>query len=315
MKKRAGKSRVPLRVAIVGAGKVGTVLGRVLVEEGARITAVVSRSRSSARSAASFLRCRTYADALTAIPPGTDIVFIATPHDAVAAVAETLARLEGLEFRRMGVCHASGMLTASVLGPLEGRGCAVFSFHPLQTFPRSFPPRRIVPLARGIWYGVDGSRPGLRMARRLARRLRGHVIEVPPEFRELYHAACVVASNHLTVLLSLLREMYGKVCGDTTPRLEPFRPIIEATILNVFATSPASALSGPVARGGVETVAKHLEAVRGSLPALLPYFTRLTLETIRLAAAKGSLPPERRNALEDLVMSYTQDPQTIGNRQ
>ncbi len=312
---RTVKSRVSLRVAIVGAGNVGTVLGRVLVEEGARITAVVSRSRSSARSAASFLRCRTYADALTAIPPETDIIFITTPHDAVAGVASALARLDGLEFSRMGACHASGMLTASVLKPLEERGSRVFSFHPLQTFPRGFPPRRIVPLARGIWYGADGSRPGLRMARRLAGALRGHVIEIPPEFRELYHATCVVASNHLTVLLSVVREMYGGVRPEGRSRPGPFRPIIEATIFNVFATSPASALSGPVARGGVDTVAKHLEAVRRSLPALLPYFTRMTLETIRLAVAGGTLTPERREALENLVMSYTQDPPTIGNRQ
>jgi predicted short-subunit dehydrogenase-like oxidoreductase (DUF2520 family) len=313
--KGTGKRRLPLRVAIVGAGNVGTVLGRVLVEEGGRITAVVSRSRSSARSAASFLRCRTHADALTAIPPETDIVFITTPHDAVAGVAATLARLEGLEFGRMGVCHASGMLTASVLEPLEERGAAVFSFHPLQTFPRGFPPRRIVPLARGIWYGADGPPAGLRMARRLARTLRGRVIEVPPEFRELYHATCVVASNHLTVLLSVVQEMYGGVRGGERPHLDPFRPIIEATILNAFAASPASALSGPVARGGVETVAKHLEALRASLPGLMPYFTRMTLETIRLALAGGTLTPERRDALEHLVMSYTQDPPTIGNRQ
>jgi predicted short-subunit dehydrogenase-like oxidoreductase (DUF2520 family) len=313
--KTTGRSRVPLRVAIVGAGKVGTVLGRVLVEEGARITAVISRSRSSARSAASFLRCRTYADALTAIPPGTDIVFIATPHDAVAGVASMLARLEGLEFRRMGACHASGMLSASVLRPLEERGATVFSFHPLQTFPRSFPPRRIVPLARGIWYGADGSRAGLRMARRLARALGGHVIEIPPESRELYHATCVVASNHLTALLSAVSEMYGSVCGEDRPSLEPFRPIMEATILNVLATSPASALSGPVARGGVDTVARHLEAVRASLPGLLPYFTRMTLETVRLAVARGSLTPERREALETMIMTYTQDLPTLGSGQ
>jgi predicted short-subunit dehydrogenase-like oxidoreductase (DUF2520 family) len=170
-----------------------------------------------------------------------------------------------------------------------------------------------VPLARGIWYGTDGARAGLRIARRLARALRGHVIEIPPEFRELYHAACVVASNHLTVLLSVVGEMYGSICREKRPRLEPFRPIIEATILNVFATSPAAALSGPVARGGVETVAKHLESVRASLPVLLPYFTRMTLETARLAAARGSLTPERREALENLIMAYTEDSPTIGN--
>ena len=312
--RRAKKRDVPLRVAIVGAGKVGTVLGRVLVEDGSRITAVISRSRASARTAASYLRCRVYADALTAIPPETDIAFIATPHDAVAAVAETLARLEGLEFSRMGACHASGMLTAAVLAPLEERGCTVFSFHPLQTFPRNFPVRRILPRARGIWYGVDGSPAGLRTARRLAKALSGRVIEIPPESRELYHAACVVASNHFTVMLSAVREMFGAATGDGRASLEPFKPILEATLLNVLATSPGAALSGPVARGGVGTVARHLEAVRGFCPDLLPYFTRMTLETARLASEAGSLGPERREAIDNLVQSFLQDPILPGNR-
>lgn len=308
------KSTEPLRVAIVGAGRVGTVLGRVLVEEGARVTAVVSRTRSSARLAAAYLGCRTYADAMTAIPPQTDIVFITTPHDAVPAVAATLARLEELDFGRMGVCHASGMLTAAVLRPLEERGAAVFSFHPLQTFPRGFSPKRIVPSARGIWYGADGSRAALRKARRLARALRGRVLEIPPEARELYHAACVVASNHLTALLAAVAVMGVSIRGKPGASLDPFRPIVEATIANVFATSPADALSGPVARGGVETVARHLAAVRTFVPSLLPYYTRMTLETARLAVARGSLTGERRAALEELVASYMQDPQHEGDR-
>ncbi len=311
--RRAKKRVLPLRVAIVGAGKVGTVLGRVLVEDGSRITAVISRSRASARTAAAYLRCRTYADALTAIPPETDIALIATPHAAVAGVAETLARLEGLEFSRMSVCHASGMLSAAVLAPLEERGCTVFSFHPLQTFPRNFSVRRILPRARGIWYGADGSPAGLRTARRLAKALSGRVIEIPPESRELYHAACVVASNHLTVLLSAVQEMFGAAAGDGRASLEPFRPILEATLRNVLATSPGAALSGPVARGGVDTVARHLEAVRNFCPGLLRYFTCMTLETARLASDAGSLAPERREAIDKLVQSFIQDPPPPGN--
>ncbi|HTY59587.1 MAG TPA: Rossmann-like and DUF2520 domain-containing protein [Bacteroidota bacterium] len=308
------KPRAPLRVALIGAGRVGTVLGRVLFEEGGRITAVISRSRSSARTAASFLGCRRFSDDPGAIPRETDIVFIATPHDAVEGAAEALSRCEQLDFRRLAVCHASGMLTAAVLGPLALRGAAPFSFHPLQTFPRGFPPRRIVPSARGIWYGVDGPPAGLRCARKFARALKGDVIEIPPGARELYHAACVVASNHLTALLAVIREMYGSVRGEALPSLEAFRPIIESTIRNVFGSSPEEALSGPVARGGVDTVRKHFEAVRGATPELLPYFAQMTQETVRLALRKGSLAGERREALEQLVMSYTHAVPPSGNR-
>ncbi len=80
-----------------------------------------------------------------------------------------------------------------------------------------------------------------------------------------------------------------------------FKPIMEATIRNIVAASPAGALSGPVARGGVGTVARHLEAVRRFAPALVPVFNALTLETVRLALAKGSITTDQARAFETLV--------------
>jgi len=296
-----------LRVAIVGGGKVGSVLGRIMAEGGARVTAVVSRSRASARTAARFVRCGNYSTALTAIPPETDLVFIATPHDAVADVARTLARLEGLEFNRLAVCHASGMLTAAVLEPLAVRGAAVFSFHPLQTFPRDFAPKDILPGARGIYFGIDGQPRGLRVARRLAAVMGGHVVEIPPPMREFYHAACVIASNHLTAMMGVVEAMYRTLRPSERSFYPVFRPIVEATLANIGASGPAAALSGPIARGGVDTVARHCEAIRQYAPEMLPYFTRMSLETVRLAVAKGSLTPERREALVRLIKTYTDD--------
>jgi predicted short-subunit dehydrogenase-like oxidoreductase (DUF2520 family) len=220
----------------------------------------------------------------------TDLVFIATPHGAIAPVAEALAREADLPWSRVSVCHASGMLTSEILAPLRGKGATVFSFHPLQTFPRDFAPREIVPSARGIFFGVDGEPAAIRKARQLARLLHGKTILVPPALRVFYHAACVVASNHLTVLLATLERM-----GDSFDRrnaLSAFRPIIDATLANVFRTTPAQALSGPVARGGVDTVRDHLRAVQAQTPDLIPYFVRMTAETVRLAQVKGALAEE-----------------------
>lgn len=303
MNRRSAPS-VRLRLAVVGAGKVGLVLGRVLQEEGARISAVVSRTAASARRGAAFLHCRTFGTDLSVIPRQTDLVLIATPHDGVAVTAETLAQMDDLDFHHLAVCHASGMLTASVLGALERRGATVFSFHPLQTFPRDFPLKAIVPRARGIYFGVDGSPQGLRMARRMARMLHGKAIEIPAAQRALYHAACVIASNHLTAMLFVLQSVHRAIRPMDSSFYEIYRPIIEATLANIAATSPAAALSGPIARGGVATVAGHFEALRGSAAELLPYFARMSLETVRLAAQKGSLAPGQREALEALIRPF-----------
>jgi predicted short-subunit dehydrogenase-like oxidoreductase (DUF2520 family) len=292
-----------LKVAIVGAGKVGTVLGRVLVEEGGRIVAVVSRTIRSAVTAGRYLRCRNSSTELSAIPPDTAIIYLTVPHAAVGEIARALAELPGRSFRRLAVCHASGMLTAEVLQPVRERGASVFSFHPLQTFPREFRPQDIVGTARGIYYGVDGDPRALRIARRLARALKGHVIEIPPQMRVLYHAACVLASNHLTAMLSLLDTMFQRIVPGERRFFPVFKPIIAATLANIEKTSPARALSGPVARGGVETVAQHFEAVRRWAPELVPYFAAMSLETVRLASAKGSIDEDRARALQDVITS------------
>ena len=303
-------------MAIVGAGNVGTVLGRLLREGGGSVTAVVSRHAATARKAAAFIRCRVHGDSLTLIGRETDIIFLAVPHAAVADVAAELAATrEDLPLPRIAVCHASGMLSADVLAPAARRGAVTFSFHPLQTFPRSFPPKVILPTARGIYFGVDGSAAGIRKARLFAHALGGRTVLIAPERRVLYHAACVIASNHLTGLLAALEEVHAAVTGGSGPSLDPYGPILGATLANILASSPADALSGPVARGGVETVARHIGAVRQYCPGLLPYFACMTGETIRLAARSGSLTPERRAALEDLVRTITDSTHNTGQAQ
>jgi predicted short-subunit dehydrogenase-like oxidoreductase (DUF2520 family) len=296
--------RPRLRIAIVGAGKVGAVLGRVLVERGHVITAVVSRTLRSARAAGKFVKCGRTGTDLALIPATTDLIYVTTPHGAIEDIARRLAALPHLTFRRLAVCHASGMHTASILEPLRERGAAVFSFHPLQTFPRDFTPLRIVPYARGIVYGVDGPPEGIRMARRLARELEGRCVVIPPDLRILYHAACVAASNHLTTMLWIVQRMYDCLQIRGTKFYPMFGPIIEATLANIARTSPAAALSGPIARGGMETVAGHFAALQDALPALIPYFASVSIETVHLASLKGSLDPAREEELLRLLHSY-----------
>jgi predicted short-subunit dehydrogenase-like oxidoreductase (DUF2520 family) len=291
----------PWNISIIGAGKVGLTLGRVLMENGQKIVAVVSGTEGSAAEARKFLRCWNTGTSLSAIPSSTSLIYITTPHAAVGQVAGQLARLDNLKFPRVSICHASGMLSAEVLAPLRDRGASVFSFHPLQTFPRDFPPRDIVPHARGIYYGVDGDERSLRTARQFARRLEGKSIAIDPRLRALYHAACVVASNHLTTMLSVVEEMHRALKTGEKRFFRVFKPIILATLANVERTSPAQALSGPVARGGTATVAEHIRAIRQTSPALLPYFLGVSRETVRLAAAKGSLTADQEKEMLDLI--------------
>lgn len=294
-----------MKVAIIGAGKVGSVLGRLLVEHGETVSCVISRSIKSARRVGKFLHCSHVSTSVESVSAETNLIFITTPHAAVQTVAQQLARVQRLNFKRLAVCHASGMLTAKALEDVHRCGATVFSFHPLQTFPRDFQPSDIIESARGIYYGVDGSPRALRVAERLATALGGTIIVIPPDLRVFYHAACVVASNHLTVMMAVLDEMFHMLRTKKKNFYPVFEPIITATLKNINATSPAHALSGPVSRGGADTVAEHFASIKQHAPELLPYFLRLTLETVRLASAKGSIDKVQTGALRNVIRTFS----------
>ena len=292
-----------MNIAIVGAGKVGSVLAKILVENGEKIVCVVSRTQKSAVKAGKFLKCRNVSTSLAAIPPQTDIIYITTPHQAVAEVAQKLASVAHLNFKRLYICHASGMLSAEVLEPLARKGATVFSFHPLQTFPRDFDVSDIVPNAKGIFYAIDGNAKAVSKARQLAKKLKGKTMVVEPEMRVFYHAACVVAANHLTTMLWILEQMFAALKTKEKNFFPVFEPIIKATLKNVEKTSPTQTLTGPIARGGVETIAEHFEALQRYSPNLVSYYGSVSAETIRCAEAKGSIDKEQVRALYNLIFS------------
>ena len=307
---------------IVGGGMVGSLFGRLLAESGAPPDLVVSRTTASARRAARFSRAARATRDLARLSVGTRLIIVATPHAAVAPVAAALAALPQLDFTRLFVCHASGMLTAAELAPLAERGARVFSFHPLQSFPRIYRPATLLPSARGITYGIDaGDAEALRMARRLARRLGGRALLVPPHLRVYYHAASVVASTHLAALTSILAEMYAQITAPTPSEAATkvngkavigaksekhsrdngfysvYEPLLQGTLGLVKARSPRQALGGAIARGGVETLAEHLGAVSTHSPALVLPFAALCVQAIELVRRGGTLPPERIDAM------------------
>jgi predicted short-subunit dehydrogenase-like oxidoreductase (DUF2520 family) len=292
-----------VNIAIVGAGKVGSVLGKILSERGENIVCLVSRSLTSAKRAARFVKCKNVSTSLAAIPPKTDLIYITTPHQVVEDVAAKLAAVVHLNFEKLAVCHASGMLTVEALAPLAQKGATVFSFHPLQTFPRDFDVKDIVANARGIYFGIDGNKKAVALADRLAKKLSGKTIFIKPEMRAFYHAACVVAANHLTTMLWILKQMFAELKTKEKDFYPVFAPIIEATLKNVAATSPEKALTGPVARGGVETIAEHFESLQRFAPNLVSYYGSVSAETIRLAEAKGSIDKEQVRALYNLIFS------------
>lgn len=272
----------------------------MLHKSGSKIVAVVSRNKRSARTCARQVACRNYSNDVSVVPSGCDLVVIAVPDRSIRRVAESLAALSHLEFRRTAVCHTSGALSSDVLEPLARLGARVFSLHPIQTFPAKKPLRDQVRSMRGTTYGYEGPRACLSTAKRITRRLGGELLVVPKEAKILYHLACVIASNYPTALVGAVETIVGQF---SRRGLQPFRKLIETSIDNAISSGAARALTGPIVRGDAAIVQAHLKAM--SDPKLKALYKSLGLYALKLTSEEHRLPSKETKRLRVLLGSRT----------
>jgi predicted short-subunit dehydrogenase-like oxidoreductase (DUF2520 family) len=283
-------------ISILGAGRLGTSLGRALAAKGHRIRGIACRRIASARESRRIIGAgRPFTNLAQAAARGR-IVILSFPDDRLAAAAVRLARAK-VDWGGRIVLHTSGLLAAEALAPLRSAGAAVASFHPAQSFPaKRTPPARF----RGISFGLDGDRLAVAAARALVRELGGHPLIIPAEARPLYHAACAMASNYPVVLwqaAAKLLEQAG-VGGRKATRL--IVPLVEGTLRNVKKLDPGEALTGPIVRGDLATVRAHLTAIARFSPAHLRLYREIGLAALRIAARRG-MAAGRLRALRRLL--------------
>lgn len=283
------RKRIRRNITVIGAGSVGTALAKQLQANGYRIVGVLNRKLPSSRRSASALRTTAFFSHLEDIPPSTDLLLIAVPDGVIPSVATRVASCSPLNFERLSAFHTSGVLTSAALLPLRRNGSTVFSLHPIQVFPRSTPLARRVLSLKGIYYGIEGDATGLRAARKLVSDLGGRYIVVPAKRKVLYHIACVFASNYLVVLMGLLEEASQEAGLERMQFLRVFKPLIMTTLDHVRSMSPRGALTGPIERGDISTVKRHLKQLRMSRSDLHSIYAALGSAAVRLALKKKSL--------------------------
>jgi predicted short-subunit dehydrogenase-like oxidoreductase (DUF2520 family) len=260
-------------VALIGPGRAGTTIALGLVEQGWTVVGVAGRAPDapSTTSAAACLTSRTML--VSDVARGAELVIVATPDRAIPQVL--LAAEPAIEPGAL-VIHLAGSIGLDVFDPLLARrtGVRVGAIHPLQTFPSTTIGLQRLP---GAWAAVAGD-PAVG---EIARSLGLQPFELAEHDRGRYHAAAVVASNHLVALLGQV-ERLAAGCGVP---FEAFAPLVLGSVQNAFSLGPAAALTGPVARGDLATVEQHL---RDLDPAERDAYRTLAREAARLTGRRDT---------------------------
>ena len=284
----------PLRVGVVGAGRVGAVLAAALRSAGHEIVAVAGESDASRARIASLLP-GVPVEKPTAVARAGDLLLLTVPDDMLGNVVKTMTDAGAIR-PGMYVAHTSGRHGLAILEPAAAIGAHVMAVHPAMTFSGTS-----VDLARltGCVFGLTAATPADRaFAEALVQDLGGKPMWVPEEMRTLYHAGLAHGANHLVTLVTEAMEILA-AAGATDPA-GTLRPLLTAALDNALDHGDA-ALTGPIVRGDVGTVAAHLDDIRTNAPQTLASYVSMARATLDRAVSDGRLLPIRALKIKNLL--------------
>ena len=241
---------------LVGAGHVGRALGRLFATAGAfTVQDVLTRSEAGARQAVDFIGAGRACASLADMRPAA-VWMLAVGDDAIAPACAALA--QGGQLAGAVVFHCSGAKASGELQAARAAGALVASVHPVRSFAD---PQAVAAGFAGTFCGIEGDEAALALLEPAFTAIGARLVRIDPAAKTVYHAAAVFASNYLVTVLDAALRAFEAAGVPAEVARELARPLALETLDNVFRLGPEAALSGPVARGDVATVARQQDAV------------------------------------------------------
>lgn len=267
---------------IVGAGRVGRVLGKLFAQHKAfEVQDVMSLTAASAEGAVQFIGAGTPIHDIHAMR-AADAYMLSVPDDQIAlACAELAARipLDGAI-----VFHCSGAKSSLDLIDAKREGAETASLHPIRSFAD---PVRVAADFNGTFCGVEGAPRALALLQHAAGLVGARPVAIDSKAKAVYHAASVFASNYVVTVLDAALRAYEAAGIPPAVAMELAKPLATETVANVFRLGAATALTGPIARGDFVTVAAQQAALDGWDKPIGQLYEALVEATSTLAERKN----------------------------
>jgi predicted short-subunit dehydrogenase-like oxidoreductase (DUF2520 family) len=287
------KRRDTPTIGFIGAGTTGTALAVRLAQHGYQVIAVSSRSLTSAEKlAARISGCQAYNRAQE-VADIAQLVFITTPDDIIPKVAA-----EVQWHKEQSVVHCSGAHSVDILESARQQGANTGCFHPLQTFASVDQAIDNIP---GSTFAIEAEEPLTPILKEMATALEGDWVTLKAGDKVLYHAAAVFACNYLVTLAKLATDLWQTFGVPPAQAIKALMPLLRGTLSNIENVGLPNCLTGPIARGDLGTISRHLESLEKQAPPLLNIYKELGRETIPISLGKGKIDLQRAEELKALL--------------
>jgi predicted short-subunit dehydrogenase-like oxidoreductase (DUF2520 family) len=284
-------------LSIIGCGNAGRTLARLWHDSGTfRIDGILNSTPESSREAVAFIGAGEAA-ANVAELPASDIILIGCPDERIRSCCERLATGGRLGDGSI-LFHLSGALSSCELAAARHAGAAVASTHPLMSFAD---PAAAIENFAGTWCGCEGDPAALERLEPAFESIGARLFRLDAADKSLYHAASVIACNYLVALEEISLRTFEQAGVERRLALQLLEPILHGTVNNIVTLGPTAALTGPIARGDADTVARQLELLDSRDAETAGLYRRLGWIAAGLAEIQGKAPAERLARIRELL--------------
>jgi predicted short-subunit dehydrogenase-like oxidoreductase (DUF2520 family) len=289
-------------VFIIGAGVVGTTLAAKLLRAGVPVAGVHGRKPDLSEMASALAGVLGSTGELPEILTASDVVVISVRDTRIPEIAQRLVDEKRLRPHQV-LLHTSGNRPAAeMLSAARPHVKGVGTLHPLIAVTDA---PGTLENWRGASFGIEGDEPATRMATRLVRRMGGRPLPLAADSMALYHAAAVMASNYVVALADMARSTLVASGVPESDALPALLPLLTSAVRNVAEVGLPSAMTGPVVRGDVISIERHLAALEAKSPETLDLYRRLGREVLRIARRR--VPDLDDRAVEQMAALFGAD--------
>ena len=261
-----------VNLCIIGGGRVGSTLGYHFLKSGYNLSAIIEKNTPRTLALKKYFPDTSInKNLLVEILQISQVIFICVQDDEIPRVVDKIEEIP-IKFNGKIFVHTSGAVLSHVLLPLKKKGAFAASLHPIYSFSDNHPSK--IPM-EGVYSDVEGDPEAVTVMEKMISQIGGKTIKINPEQKLPIHLASVFYSNYFIGMAQIAQDILKSSNIPSKNLWDPFLPLIKSTERNLSQSKPDDALTGPLVRGDVETIKRHLEFLKKNANHCLPVYKEI----------------------------------------